>query len=207
MTKLIVIFRVALGMATIAIVAATETRGEKEGQRRILLSEIVTTSPQKGLQPVRDVLAKKGDAKTAEGYLNKLLTGTNGSSNAFLVDATNIFDALQASSTILIGSRSADIPGTVDTSQPRRGSHWLVVYLGTGPSNPTWWTIESVSIQKGTIDLTYRTSKPGPTTADLYPYFYWIPIGKLPAGAYDVKLIDAERSAVTMMRRVEVKLD
>lgn len=204
MTWLMMLCRIAAGLVLIAQTTATETGGEKDDERKISLSEIVTTSPQKGLQPVRDVLAKKGDAQATEGYLSRILTGSNGSSNAFLVDATNIYDALQASSTILDGARSADTPAPVNTSQPTRGSHWLVAYLGTGPSSPTWWTIESVTIHKGKIVLKYRMSKPSPTTADLNPYYYWIPIGKLPLGAYEIKLVDADQAAVSLMRRIEV---
>src|SRR5258707_685267 len=108
--------------------SAAEPSAEKNYNevKKVSLSEIVTTSPQKGLQSVRDVLLQKGNAQTADGYLRQLLIGSNGSSNVFLVDATTIYDALEASSSILVGSRSAETPAPVNTSQPTRGTHWLV---------------------------------------------------------------------------------
>lgn len=186
--------------------SAAEPSAEKnqDAVRKVPLSEIVATSSQTGLQSVRDVLKQKGNAQTAEDYLRQFISASNGSSNVFLVEATNIYDALDASSSILLGSRSADTPAPVTSSQPTRGSYWLVVYIGVGPSTPTWWTVESVTVKKGEVVLTYRTSKPQPATADLHPYYYWIPIGKLPPGSYEVKLFDAERTGVALMRRVEV---
>jgi hypothetical protein len=170
----------------------------------IPLDQIITTSPQKGLEHVRDVFHRKNDDQGAEVFLRQLHDVSHGSSNVFLVDATNMSDALSAGFSILAGSGSADTPAHVTTSNPKQDSYWLVAYLGTGPSNPTWWTVEQVAVSSGSIVLTYRKSKPAPATDDLRHYYCWVPLGRLDAGAYEVQLLDAEQGAVTLMRRIEV---
>lgn len=187
--------------------ASAETPKAESEAATIPLSEIVTTSPQKGMQQIRDVLQQKGNAQepeTADGYLRQLLSGTNGGSNVFLVDAATIYDALSASYSILVGSRSADTPVAVNTPKPKRGGHWLIAYLGSGPSDPTWWSIESVSVDKGKVVLSYRKSKSRSATRDLRRYYYWIPLRKLDPGIYELELVDADNGSVTLMRRVEI---
>lgn len=191
-------------------IAANPQDSAAKERRAIPLTEIVTTSPQKGLQSVRDVLQQNKNARqpdAADGYLRQLLSGSNGSSNVFLVDAPNIYGALSASFSILVGGRSADTPALVNTPDPPHGGHWLVAYLGAGPSNPTWWTLESVSVEKGKVILSYRPSKPSAATDDVHQYYYWIPLGKLDSGVYELQLVDADKAAITLMRRVEVTRD
>ncbi len=187
------------------VFAADDAANQKNEQRSVSLSDIVTTSSQRPLQAVRDVLQKKSSAQSANDYLRQLLASPNGCSNAFLVEAANIDDALSASFNVVIGSRSVDAPVWADTLQPTNiGNHWLVAYLGTGPSDPAWWTIESVGIGKDKVILRYRKSKPRPATEDRHRYYYWVPLGKLAPGAYEIQLFDAEQSTVTLMRRVDV---
>ena len=205
MKQLLIVGGVALGLFGVPHAMAGDSRDEKKSeQRTIPLSEILTTSPQKGLQHLRDAWQRKNNEQGAEVFLRQLHDVSNGSSNAFLVDATNMADALSASFSILAGSRSADTPAPVNTSNPKRGSHWLVAYLGTGPSNPTWWVIEGVAVGNGKVVLSYRKSKPAPATDDVHRYYYWIPLGKLDAGTYEVQLFDVERGAITLMRRIDV---
>jgi len=198
---------IALGMLAFAYAMADESRGERTKQERTIpLSEIVTTSPQKDLQSVKYVW-EKDKTQTPEAFDNfmrQIQTASKGSSNIFLVDATNIHDAMSATFSMLVGLRSADTPAPVKTAQPKRGSHWLVAYLGSGPTNPTWWTIESVQVSEGKLVLSYRKSKPMPATDDVHPYYYWIALGKLSPGAYKVQLFDTDKGVVTLMRRVEV---
>jgi hypothetical protein len=208
MNRLSMMFGLSLVLLGIAHAMGAESRDDKANEpRTITLSAIVTTSPQKGLQNVRDVLQQKGNSQepeAADGYLRQLLSGSNGSSNVFLVDATTIHDALAASFNILVGSRSADTPATVNTAKPFRGSHWLVAYLGAGPSTPTWWTIESVELEKNKVILSYRPSKPSPATADVRPYYYWIPLGTLDPGTYELQLVNLDQKLVRLVRRVDV---
>ncbi len=211
MNRLLTVGGVAAGFLVIAHALAEESREENmKEQRPIPLSEIVTTSPQKGLQQVRDALQQENAALKSEatdGYLRQIQSISNGSSNAFLVDAINTSDSIAASLSILVGWRSANTPAPVNTTKPKRGSHWLVAYLGSGPSTPTWWNVESVSATKSTVTLTYKRSKPSPATADVHPYFYWVPLGKLDPGPYEVQLLDADRGVISLMRRVEVEVN
>jgi hypothetical protein len=131
----------------------------------------------------------------------------DGSSNIFLVDAPKLRDALDASSNVLFGSRSADTPAPVDTPEPERGSHWLVAYLGTGPSTPTLWIIEGVRVGEGKVVVSYNRPKPQPATDDARRYHFWIPLGKLDSGTYDLQLFDTGKKLITLMRRVEVLSD
>lgn len=198
MNRLIVFAGVSAGLLASAYATADESRDEK---RTIPLSEIITTSPQKDLRSIDDVVGPK---EAYNSYMMRFRNVSDGSSNVFLVDAKKIRDALDASSNVLFGSRSTDTPASQDKPNPERGSHWLVAFLGSGPSNPVWWTLESVSVKKGKVTLSYRKSKPRPATHDVRPYYFWIPLGKLDPGAYDVQLFDAEKGLVSLMRRVEV---
>jgi hypothetical protein len=92
----------------------------------------------------------------------------------------------------------------VNVPDPPRGNHWLLVYLGIGPSNPTWWTVESVAVGKERIILNYQKSNANSANRALHRYCYWIPLGKLDLGTYVLELVDVNKGAVTLMRRVEI---
>ncbi len=173
----------------------------------IPLNEIVTTGPQNGLQHGRDLFQQdesEHKRRSVEEYLRQIQSIARGSSNVFLVDATNIFDAISASFSILVGTRSADTPAPVNTAEPIRGSHWLVAYLGSGPSSPSWWKVEETKIAGNTITFSYRKTLPSPATKDIHPYFYWIPLGNLSPGAYEIRLFDTHLQVTSLLRRVEV---
>lgn len=174
----------------------------------IPLSSILTTSPQVGMVQVREAFPQTSDDRKnvfTKGYLQRLLhEAKGGASNAFLVDATDASDAIDASFRVLVASGGAEIPVPINKPDPLLGNHWLVVYLGSGPSNPTWWTVESVIVDKARVVLSYRKPKPQPATDDIRRYYYWVPLGKLDFGAFEIQLFDADEGAVTLMRRVEV---
>jgi len=191
-----------------AHVMADEAQDQNEkGQRILPLSEIVTTSLQKELRSLRDAWEKdiKKPPTAFDSFMRQIQDINNGGSNAFIVDGTNLYDALWASSSILNGSRRADTPARVGPHNPDGGTYWLVAYLGSGPSNPTWWTVEGVNVDKGKVVLSYRESKPRPATDDIRRYYFWVPLGKLVPGAYEVQLFDVDKRAVTLMRRIEVR--
>ncbi|RIK82768.1 MAG: hypothetical protein DCC67_06790 [Planctomycetota bacterium] len=195
--------------STLAIVALAsawmdqcnaQSSGESRAMGEIPLSVVVTTSRQDGLKYAREALAKDNP------YLRQILENARGgASNAFLVDATTVDDAVRASAGVFVALRAADTPAPVNVTKPIRGSHWLVAYLGSGPSTPTWWTIAGASVEGKTIRLTYRQSPPVPATSDVQHYYYWLPLGKLDPETYEVELFDADEKAVTLMRRVKVE--
>ena len=158
------------------------------------LTAVRTTSPQPKLQRVID-----------EDLIAGLKKASSGASNVFLVEAANIEDAMRATSSVLRGSHRADTPATANRPDPSRGRHWMVAYLGMGPSNPTWWTIDRVEMKDERIRLTFRQSKATLITADIHHYYYWIPLKKLQPGTYQLELYDAKNEMVSLMRNVEVR--
>jgi hypothetical protein len=202
MKTLFIFVGFAVGFFVFARAIAEESRDQNAIQTRTIpLSEIITTGPQENLQNIDKVV---GEAEAYDGFMMRFRNVGDGSSNVFLVHANNLRDALNASSNVLFGSRSADFPAPVDTPDPPHGSHWLVAYLGTGPSEPTWWAVESVRVQKSKVVLAYRKPKPGSAADDVRRYYYWIPLGQLNPNTYEIQLVDLDKAAVTLMRRVEV---
>lgn len=189
--------------------AESEDEEKSDGEVvEISMSSMLTTSPQEGMLQTRDAFPQQsGDRNNivTNSYLRQILHETQGgASNAFLVDATDASDAVNASFRVLVGSGGAEIPVPVDKPDLLRGSLWLVVYLGSGPSNPTWWTVEGVTVDKARVVLSYRKPKPQPATDDRRRYYYWVPLGKLDQETYEIQLFDADKGVVTLMRRVEV---
>jgi len=176
--------------------------------KSIPLSSIVTTSPQKGMLHTKDVFPQKDPNRaivSTNGYLRQILHDSKGgASNAFLVDATDMRSAIAASSSVFIGGRSAGTSVPINKPDPPRGNHWLVAYLGIGPSTPTWWEIEEAKVDGKRVLLIYRSAPPSPATADAHPYCYWVPLGKISPGTYEVHLFDADQKTTTLMRCVEV---
>jgi len=206
MSTTFVLISIALSQLNGTASSAAET---KSVSRTIPLSSVVTTGSQKGMKRATKVFQLDDGKRDNKAYYNsieQIEQGTrSGASNVFLVDATTIQDAIWASTRIILGSDSARIPAPVNTPNPVRGSHWLVAYLGTAPSTPTWWTVERITVSGKTIRLTYRESPPTGATRDAESYYYWAPLGPLAAGIYDLELFDAGRNMVSLMRKVEVE--
>lgn len=205
MTNSMMFKAIAVGILLITSTTAAEPQNENENvPRKIPLSQIFSTSQQKGLQNVRSVFQQEVEGQAANAYFRQLFAGTNGSSNVFLVDAVTSSDALAATLRVISGSHSADKPPTVNKSDPIRGNYWLVAYLGTASSSPPRWTIETVSVETNRVIVRYRKAKPSFGTEDSQSYYYWIPLGKLAPQAYEIQLVNDEQSVVNLMRRVEV---
>ncbi|MGD9635557.1 MAG: hypothetical protein AB7I57_16830, partial [Pirellulales bacterium] len=184
-------FVATCGVVICLLCCAVSAAGDEV--RVIPLSEIITTSPQKGLQHVREARIQTNGKWDPEVFLQQIHNVSKGGSNTFIVDATNLYDALSASLDALTGPRRVDAPVLLNRSEPERGSFWLVAYLGSGPSNPTWWAIDSVAVEKDKVVLAYHETKPRPATDDERHYYYWIPLGKLDPGAYEVQLFDSDK--------------
>jgi len=188
------------------IFAVTFAAGCRAVSREIPLTDIVSTVRQEGLQRI-DSGRRIVDGKTVEqdyaAALDALARVHSGASNAFIVDASIIGDAIKATKHILAGSRLADKP--VPSLNVETGNNWLAVYLGCGHSEPRRWVVEGATVSGNTIRLTYRQPQAKVQTMDVVPYYYWVPIGVLDEGAYTLELYDDDLKAVTLMRRVEVK--
>lgn len=167
----------------------------------IPLSKVVSTSGQQDLKHVFREL-ETITVRGARNALDEVRRSPNGASNVFLVDAGNFAESLIATNDLVVGGRSAEKP--VSHRDPS-GMYWCVVYLGIGPSSPTWWTVEDFVVVGGTIRLTYHRETPSMITADLHPYWYWIPVGAIEPGRYTLELFDTTTQDATLTRRVRVE--
>jgi len=201
----IALVRVALLLG--ASTSATLAVATENGMRVIPLSTVVTTSPQARMRYFENVFPKSaaGNAAIGEDYYRRLNTDIAGASNVFLVDAMNERGAISASIRVFFAAQSADIAAPLNLPDPIRGSHWLVAYLGIGPSRPTRWVIEEALVEAGKIRLTYRKADATIVTGDIRSYYFWVPLGKLPPDVYSLELYDAGLKAATLSRRVEVE--
>lgn len=182
------------------IVATAQSNEEKS----IPLSSIITTSPQSDLQAFDVAFPNENERRK---LFQQIRAFSSGASNLFLVDATNKLDAFKAGLSVLEGSHSADTPAPVNTADPKRGSHWLVAYLGVGPSDPVWWVVESVKIRRDTIRVSYHQPKANQVTRDVWRFYYWVPLGTLDPGNYQLEFYNTKEKAVTLSRRVTVERD
>ena len=177
----------------------------------IPLSSILSTSGQKDLQTAtstyRMVDGEKVYVVPTGAALEKLYEVTRGSgaTSIFLVDAPNDVSAVALSGDVFAGYRSANVPVTLNKPNPPRGNHWLVVFLGIAGSGPTRWFVDSVTVDEGEIRFNYHRNPIGSSTADIHYYYYWVPLGKLDDGVYNLELYDSELRAVILMRRVEIQ--
>lgn len=189
---------------------ADESHNETPQQERLIpLSEIVATSPQKELSHadsfIKTHLAPDA-ARSATGYLRQITNPASGASNIFLVDAKDFGGVLNATASVVLGSRTAGTPAPVNMTKASHGTYWLVCYLGVGPSHPTWWTVDIVSVADKKFIVKFReTHRDAGSNRDANPYFYWIPAGALAPGNYELELFDTGRQQTSLMRCVEVR--
>jgi hypothetical protein len=175
----------------------------------IPLSSITTTSNQTGLQQTNAHYRGDGDQKKYlfkhGSYLAMMYEKTSGlgSSNIFLVDAPDIDGAVAATSRMMIGGHGADTPAKLNQPNPPTGNYWLVVYLGVGPSSGPPVIADKATHNGKTIRFVFHYPRLGAKTQDVHQYFYWVPIGKLDNGTYNLELI--EKDETKLMRRVKVQ--
>ncbi|MEX2316344.1 MAG: hypothetical protein WD669_04270 [Pirellulales bacterium] len=188
---------IGLAMLTVFSVAAVSD----DAERSIPLSSIITSSPQPDVQAFEVAFPNQEERLKISQQIGAF---SSGASNLFLVDAIKPLNVVRATISVLQGSHSGNSPAPVNTADPEQGSHWLVVYLGVGPSQPVWWTVESVTVTQNTIRVNYHSADARMVTRDVWRYYYWAPLGKLDAGAYQLELYDTKDKAVTLLRRVKV---
>jgi len=196
--------RVALLIGLLLSAGATAATPTSKADPAIPLSKIVTTSPQSDLQAFEVVFPNEIERRK---LFQRISAFSSGASNLFLVDATNTLDAFKASLSVLEGSHSADTPALVNTDDPDRGSHWLVAYLGVGPSQPVSWVVESVTVKRNSIRVSYHQPKANIVTGDIWRFYYWVPLGTLDPGNYQLEFYTTKEKAVTLSRRVTVQRD
>jgi hypothetical protein len=186
------------------------------GRRNTLITRQVSnhatklTAGQGDLQPVTDAYRMVDNEKqyvvpTGAAFERfRDATKAYGTSNLFLVDAPIDVQAILVSSDALAGYRSVNFPVTLNQPNPPRGNNWLFVHLGIAGSSPVRFFVDSVLVDKGKIRFNYHRNPIGMSSMDIYYYCYWVPLGKLEDGVYNLELYDSAAKVVTLLRRVEV---
>ncbi|MBX9582785.1 MAG: hypothetical protein K2X87_20965 [Gemmataceae bacterium] len=164
------------------------------------LTRVYVSSHQEGFKRVG-----VGDLDLPQEVIETLYNqpGVTGMSNAFLVRGDTIEEAVRATQTVFrtmagAGRPYASSPDAKDTSL------WLVAYLGLSGSGPPAFRVRAAELDKGrrAVRLSYTYARA--VTDDEHPYYAWVPLGRLPDGAYTLELYDADDRAVTLARRVRV---
>lgn len=171
--------------------------------KEIQLSEIHATVPSEGMQAANSTQKVGGKYIHQDGDAIRELQKTyrSGASHVLLARGDNLRDAINATIRAA-GLLRADRPVTKPNAETR-GNYWLVAYLGLGTFDSL--TVKSVTVEENTIRLAYTERQSKNPVLMGYQYFYWIPVGKLDAGDYELELFDSGRKKVTLMRLVEVK--
>jgi hypothetical protein len=139
------------------------------------LAEIITTGSQEKMRYFDDVVANADK----ESLQRKFSGSRTNALSIFLVEAGDERGAISASSRFLFGPLAPEAAARGIISDGKDGSHWLIAYLGAGPSYPNWFVIEEPTVKTDKITLTYRTVKAAEATANVQHSYYWIPLGKL----------------------------
>ena len=171
----------------------------------IPLSEFVATVHQDGLQHIGSGRRSVDGKRVVEDYasaMQNLMQSRDGASNAVLVDAANIGDAVKATARIFSAWRPADKPAVPLNVESQ--NYWLAVYLGAGHSSPTTWIVDSAKVDGNTIRFIYRKPQRGYASGDVVRYYYWVPLGRLDEGVYYLELYETNLKARTLSRRVEI---
>ena len=171
--------------------------------RTIPFNEVFAIIPQEGMNAAKSSRNADGlpTAPHGESLQRLLRRFKNAGSNLFIVQGETDVEAMGASERAFNGL-SADRPIAQLNYDPK-GTHWMVAYLGIGSSTPVY-KIESITQESNRIRITYCKPNPLSATADVRRYLYWIKLGELKAGEYELELFDSDSDKVMLMRRVEV---
>lgn len=170
--------------------------GDKAEVKTIPLESIYSTSQQKGLIRVDQGLKNKD-------FRNEFYTRTvrTGASNIFLVRGDSIEEAVKATWLVFVGGHPVSQPVSADL-QSKSEQYWLVGYLGAAGSDPPAWLVVSAQKVGKKVRLTY--TRKGSETDDTWPYFDWVPLGKLEPGTYTAELFDDNLQEAVLSRRILV---
>ena len=69
-----------------------------------------------------------------------------------------------------------------------RDDYWAAVYAGSTGSSPRAIVIDRVEVGKTATEIVVYKPILGPETKDMHPYWFFIPLGRLPSGPYTVKV-------------------
>jgi hypothetical protein len=167
---------------------------ENKKAKNIPLEGAYATSMQEGLKVV--------GAPAYRAALNELMKAELGAKALYVVVGGNIGEAVTSTRDVISGKKSGT---TIAANEDGIADAWLVVYLGRTSSNPRAWVLKSVEQMGNKIRVTYDTYQPQGVdvrTTDLHPYFYWVPLGDLPKGMFDVELYNSSDRSVVLTRKI-----
>ena len=171
--------------------------GDEPKPREIPLETVYSTSGQKQLRAIW----KEHDALTQQALKTLDDPHNRGLDNLALVRGRTISEAVWACERAFRGNAGASAAWHPEGAPSEE--IWLVVYLGTAGSNGPAYHVKSVTIMKNTIRFSYEWTDQA-VTDDEHPYYYWIPLGKLPTGVYQLEQFNVKDDVVKLSRRVKV---
>lgn len=171
----------------------------QESWEKISLDSVYSTNNQKGLKG----LGWSDDTPHGKAF-EEMISIRHGASNAFLVRGKEISEAVIEGRRIVGGFRGGSTV-LIDENE-KECPVWMIVFFGCGSSNPPMINIDSILRTREKIRLSYTNPKGFfAHTADVHPYYAFVPLGNLKAGDYLLELRDASANEVTLMRRVSIK--
>ena len=172
---------------------------------------VYSTSPEEGLKKqVLAVFMRTDGKRDIPVYpysfhlkMIQMEAGGMGASNVAIVNGDNITDAIKATRWLFTGGMTADKPGHTDEGK-KSNNFWLVAYLGTGWSTPPKWRYDSTVVEGKSIEFRFKSSKANLISGDSILYFYWVPLGPMNPGTFELSLVDTDRGRATLVRSVEI---
>lgn len=172
--------------------------------RTIPFADVYAQLPQESMQAVK--ATSNNDGLPTEKYgasLQRLLRDfKNAGSNVFIVQGETDVEAIEASERAFAGYAGIERP-VAKRDYDAKGTHWMVAYLGAGSSTPVY-EVDSITQEGNRIRFAFSKPNPLIVTTDVRRFLYWIRLGKLKAGDYELELFDSDSDKVVLMRRVEV---
>jgi hypothetical protein len=170
-----------------------------KAEKQVPLASVYASSSQDG------TLSFPANLNPSLEALRKSLSGA-GSSNVFLVRGVTIEKAVVAADKVLSGYAKAD--PLLLTMKDKDESYWMFVYLGWASSSPPSYTVKGVAAKGSVVRFAYEKNNNAGRiqTADVFQYFYFVPVSQPLSGDFAMELYDAARGRVVLQRTIEVKL-
>ena len=121
--------------------------------------------------------------------------------NVYLVGGKDIDNAIKHTHKLIYGSEFGDF---IKAGADGKAHAWVVLYLGISSSSPPMFSVDSIERIGMQIKINYQTHKPTFQTLDNACYYFWIPLGELSAGKYQLQVNSITDNEIVLSRRVTV---
>jgi hypothetical protein len=171
-------------LALAALMLGTEIAFAAEQATEIPLGSVYTTTRQKEVKDAESAL--RDDAQPYGEF--------SGRPVIFLVNGQDFRDAVKASRPYLeLQGGGKDPRAGVQTGE----QVWLGACLGCDGSMPPAFRVQSVETHGRKIRVRFASIEREKSTDDKHPYLLWAPLGKLPAGEYELEMFDTAKKKLT----------